>query len=293
MTKRTIILLVNTILLLISTQVFSNENIKITNGLWAIDYGGKCLDTSLYFPDGSVIIAQGTGKYVLGVYTLEKIKGSKRLKLTVKGLTDSGHISCDGSKFNYANKIFTMYIVLEKQNTIMRMGTSLKGNLLETRVKQYIAVGSQNKLKKDAIQMLQLLNQSSKNNKAAPSKMFQKSCGKVYPNLAGKWRNELFLSSGGYSESNMILYPNGTMSNDFYSDNSQTFTNEFGSYTGSSSVSSGTNSGTGGSWGVTNGRVSICFTNGVVKMCNLVDGSLMCDLPKSRTGKKELWSPVK
>jgi len=259
----------------------------VAGAMWVTTNPNGCQQGFVYYQDGNYVYKTTAGKLIVGKYRFENIPNSKKLKLTLQILADNGQAECTGHVANNTGVTWVMYALISDNKNLMGLSESVDEDALLS-----VAV----RTAMEAAQLENLLLKSTQyflqdNNQGAANTATQR-CGHPLPSLIGKWRNELFLPSGTYSETNMTFHANGTMSNDFYSDNQYVFKNEMDQFMGSSNIVSGTSSGTGGHWGVVNNRVQICFTNGVKKQCNVVNGSLMCDLPKSKK-RKELWSPVK
>jgi len=75
--------------------------------------------------------AAHTGKNALGIYTIENIKNSKRSKLTLYTIADSGMNDCfQSSKYDNSGKTIVLYILPNLKNNTLNVSNSLKGDFV-------------------------------------------------------------------------------------------------------------------------------------------------------------------
>ena len=113
-----------------------DEENKLFYKGWARNINKTCSEVNVFFPN-NIFVMQfvPSGKKVIGTYLLEKVKNSKKLKLTRKVTADNGLADCSSNNGNYINQSVSHFIKINGNKEILFANTMTEKftwNLLNT-----------------------------------------------------------------------------------------------------------------------------------------------------------------
>lgn len=118
---------------ILNINLLANEIETLKNTLWQRTFTNSCNENFTFNPKyHSFTFNSNYGKKMLGTYSLEKVKNSKRLKITFNVTMDNGLKDCSSSNYNAINQTIINYLWIENNGQFLNIAEKKRSKAFNT-----------------------------------------------------------------------------------------------------------------------------------------------------------------